>query len=107
MYAEAEGVTASPPLSPAHAAQRLPSPPAVDPSQPPSPAPDTAPTPYVRASQPATRRAAEPPPAPVVRVTIDHLVVRTAPPRAVDQEPAAHPVPLLDLEEYLRTRRRA
>ncbi|MFI1829766.1 hypothetical protein ACH41E_25485 [Streptomyces sp. NPDC020412] len=108
VYAEAEGVTAPPPLSPAHAAQRLPSPPAVAPSQPPPPAADAAPTPYVRASQPATRRAAEPPPpAPVVRVTIDHLVVRTAPPRAVDQEPAAHPVPLLDLEEYLRTRRRA
>ncbi|WP_209446396.1 hypothetical protein, partial [Streptomyces sp. MZ04] len=57
---------------------------------------------------PATESAAaKRPPAhsTVVRVTIDHLVVRTASPLVVDgPAPAPHRKPRLSLEEYLGRR---
>ncbi|MEU5977585.1 hypothetical protein [Streptomyces sp. NPDC047315] len=101
VHAEAPGPNAQPAPShshspsPARAAPFLP-PPAADAAS----SGGSAPTPRVRAAEP-------PPSSPVVRVTIDHLVVRSAPPRAVDEQPAARPAPLLDLAEYLRTRGRA
>lgn len=72
-----------------------------------------APAPHIRtASLATTRTGSAPPPATehpahrtVVRVTIDQLVVRAAPPRPGDDHPTApHRKPRLTLEEYLGRR---
>ncbi len=110
-----------PPTTSPSPSDDLPQPPPARPESPLALAPEPASTltsgrtPHLRSASPAattpTRRPATPPPkepaahATVVRVTIDHLVVRTAPPRPVDAPPPPpHRKPRLSLEEYLGRR---